>query len=440
MIHQARPPFAATAGSQTPRIVLVGDAWGETEDQCHKPFAGESGKELFRMLGEAMPSIAPELHAEICTQHTYGAAWIRPREEWLAAAGIAMTNVLAFRPPGNKLEELCEKKTEVSQLAGTFPPLARGKYLRGDYLPELDRLWTELNHWRPNLVVALGNTACWALLRATNIGSIRGAITSSVEPRDVTVAGVNSAVGSNSGAENGTVLDKGLGVCPRNSMASQDRGYAQNQTSERIQPFKVLPTYHPSGVLRQWAWRPIVVADLMKANREADFPDIRRPSRSILVSPTLEEMESWTDQTLQLFAKGKIEWLAPDIETAQGQITCIGFARSPSEAMVIPFWDRSKPGYNFWPDHQSERRAWNATAVLLESPIPKIWQNGVYDLQYLTKYAIQPRQNLADTMLLHHSIFPEMQKGLGFLGSIYTNESSWKLMRKRKADTEKKDE
>ena len=386
MSHSPRPPFAATSGPDRPRIVLVGDSWGETEDQCHKPFAGESGKELFRMLGEAMPGVAPGLHAEICQQHTYGAAWIRPREAWLEAAGIAMTNVLAFRPPGSKIEELCSPKKEVSPHAGRLPPLAKGKYLQEQYLSELSRLEHELNAWKPNLVVAMGNTATWALLSATNIGSIRGAIAAT----------------------------------------------SQGQ--------KVLPTYHPSGVFRQWAWRPIVVADLMKAHREADFPDIRRPSRRVLVSPTLAELEAWTDETLRMGVQGKVSWLAPDIETAGGQITCIGFARSPSEAMVVPFLDRSVRGWNFWPDHESERRAWNAVEVLLDSPIPKIWQNGVYDLQYLTKIGIQPRNNWADTMLLHHSIFPELQKGLGFLGSIYTNESSWKLLRKRKADTEKKDE
>jgi hypothetical protein len=47
---------------------------------------------------------------------------------------------------------------------------------------------------------------------------------------------------------------------------------------------------------------------------------------------------------------------------------------------------------------------------------------------------------LHDTMLLHHSLFPEMLKGLGFLGSVYTNEQSWKLMSRPKTDTEKRDE
>lgn len=399
--HSPRPAFAATCGSTQPRIVLVGEAWGQSEDECKKPFAGESGKELFRMLGEAMPGIAPELHAEICQQHVYGNAWVRLREEWLAAAGIAMTNVLALRPPGNKLDELCKSKKEVSDYAGSFAPLSRGKYLQEEFLPELSRLQLELASWSPNLVVALGNTACWALLQATNIGSIRGAITQTV--------------------------------------GGYVRGHGPVLGEQRLEQFvqlKCLPTYHPAGVLRQWAWRPIVVADLMKAHREAEFPDIRRPKRRVLVSPTIAEMHEWENETYRKAPAA----LSPDIETASGQITCIGFARSPSEAMVIPFWDRGKPGYNYWPTHEEEYLAWACVERLLKYDCEKIGQNFIYDLQYITRLGIQPKRCTADTMLLHHSIFPELQKGLGFLGSIYTNESSWKLLRKRKADTEKKDE
>ena len=33
-------------------------------------------------------------------------------------------------------------------------------------------------------------------------------------------------------------------------------------------------------------------------------------------------------------------------------------------------------------------------------------------------------------MLKHHAINPELEKGLGFLGSVYSYEPAWKLMRK----------
>jgi len=44
-----------------------------------------------------------------------------------------------------------------------------------------------------------------------------------------------------------------------------------------------------------------------------------------------------------------------------------------------------------------------------------------------------------DTMLCHHAIQPESLKGLGFLGSIYSDEATWKGMAKH-AKTIKRDD
>ena len=38
-----------------------------------------------------------------------------------------------------------------------------------------------------------------------------------------------------------------------------------------------------------------------------------------------------------------------------------------------------------------------------------------------------------DTMILHHALQPEMEKGLGFLASIYTDEGQWKRMVKHRS-------
>ena len=390
MTHTPLPPFDATSGPRNARILLVGEAWGEGESQLRKPFVGESGKELFRILGEAMPEIAPELHAEICGLHRYGLAWVRQREQWLEAASIAMTNVLALRPPANKLEQLCGSKTEVGGKDYELPAIARAKYLRPEYLPEVDRLYSEINTVAPNLIVALGNTACWAVLQATNIGSIRGSVAM---------------------------------ACPAKSW-------------NLGRPVKVLPTYHPAGVMRQWSWRPIVVADLMKALRESTSPELKRPERTVIVNPTLDEIRTWTEQTLA----NPPPVLSVDIETGASQIKCIGFARSRSESIVIPFVDLEHADGSYWPSPADELQAWSYVRRLLEHQVPKLGQNFVYDLQYLTRYGIIPANCIEDTMLIHHALFPEMQKGLGFLGSIYTNEASWKLMRRKRPDTEKRDE
>lgn len=380
----ATEPFSGWAGPRQPRMLVVGEAWGEHEAMMRQPFVGTSGQELWRILGEAMPRESPELHSEaLHFAHKYGNAWVRQRTSWLEATGIAFTNVLNLRPPGNRLDGLCSSKKDVGS-GYTLPPISRALYLQPRFLPELHRLHEEIKIARPNLVVAAGNTACWAVLRVTNIGSIRGSVThSATEP------------------------------C-----------------------VKVLPTYHPAGVLRQWSWRPIVVADFIKADREASFPELVRPHRQVIVSPSLTELTEWTRKLLA----NPPPLLAVDIETKWRQIHCIGFAGSRAEAFVVPFIDTQHFSGSYWPTPGAELTAWAAVKTILESPIPKLFQNGSYDLQYIWKMGIRVNNALEDTMLLHHSHFPEMLKGLGFLGSIYSNEAAWKLMSRPKADTEKRDE
>ena len=66
---------------------------------------------------------------------------------------------------------------------------------------------------------------------------------------------------------------------------------------------------------------------------------------------------------------------------------------------------------------------------LLRNPSVKLFQNGVFDLSYLLRMGFVVNNCQHDTMLLHHALYPELLKGLGFLGSIYTSEPAWKLMR-----------
>jgi hypothetical protein len=68
--------------------------------------------------------------------------------------------------------------------------------------------------------------------------------------------------------------------------------------------------------------------------------------------------------------------------------------------------------------------------------VPKVFQNGLYDIHFLwRKYGIAPARCEHDTMLLHHALHPEMLKGLGFLGSLYSTEPAWKLMRPKGKQT-----
>lgn len=328
-------------------IALVGEAWGEQEERARAPFVGAAGYELSRMLEEA----------------------------GIRRADCFLTNVFNLRPERNDIENICVAKTSGAALVG-MPPIKNGKYIPERLRGELVRLRGELSSVRPNVTIALGNTAAWALLHNTGISKIRGTITQATEL-----------------------------------------------------PLKVLPTYHPAAVLRDWSLRPVTVIDLAKARRESAFPEIRRPKTWVHWAETLDDMESFYEQHL-----AQAPYLAFDIETSGDQITCIGFAPSEEIALVIPFVDNRvlEPDCrgSFWRTAREEARAWDFVRRVLALPCPKFGQNTLYDIHFLWRaYGITVNNFADDTMLLHHALQPESLKGLGFLGSVYTDRSAWKTMR-----------
>jgi uracil-DNA glycosylase len=376
-----RPPFAGWAGSRSPRLVVVGEAWGESEEQSGGiPFCGMAGAELTRILLETIP---PNKHTVDLRFALMRSGWHQMRNVWAKEAGIALTNVAALRPPNNDFDALLCSKKELPDDYPAIPPLGRGRlaYLKAEYLGELDRLRTELYETKPVCIVSAGAIATWATLGRSDISNVRGTAT----------------------------IGSPLGVCPG---------------------VKVLPTYHPSAVLPgrgRREWRIICMADFLKAFRESSTRTLERPLRKAIVNPSMMDIIEWAWPVIR--GSGP---LAVDCETAGPLITCISFASSSQSSITIPF--RSKDGTrNYWGTLDGELLAWKHVRTLLECGRPLVFQNGMYDMQYFIRMGFNLRYAREDTMLLHHSLYPEVQKSLGFLGSIYTNEASWKLLGRHRA-------
>lgn len=355
------------------KIMLVGEAWGEEEERIGLPFQGPSGKLLNAMLSQV----------------------------GIARNECYVTNVFNLRPqPKNDVENLCG--TKVQALPG-FPAIRAGKYVRAEFEPELVRLFMEIKRERPNLIVALGASAAWALLGTSGIKKVRGA-PSLVSGR-----------------------------------AAEAIGF----------PVKVLPTYHPAAIMRDWSLRAITVIDLHKAIREAEYPELRRPMREIWTAPTLDD--------LHVFERDYIlpsNDLSIDIETALDQITCVGFAPTIDRAIVVPFVDPMQKDGNYWRSLEDELEAWRMVRRWCAMTIPKsyrpapildlpfkrgVGQNFLYDAHRLWRTMGIPVVNSDDTMLLHHALQPELEKGLGFLATIYTDELAWKFMRAKHETLKKED-
>jgi uracil-DNA glycosylase len=299
---------------------------------------------------------------------------------------IYLTNVFNRRPSegSNDLSHLCGPKAEALQ---GYPALTSGKYVRREFAPELARLFQEIERERPNVVIAAGATPAWALLGVAGIRKVRGA-----------------------------------------------PSYASGTAGVALPGVKVLPTYHPSAVMREWKLRPIVMADLAKAVRESEFPEIRRPRREFWIEPTIADLYEFEARFITPGCD-----LSIDIETANGQVTCIGFAPNPQIALVVPFVDPEQSHGNYWRTRNEEVEAWKFVKRLCETH-PSLGQNFAYDMHYLWRvYGIRCFRMKDDTMLMHHALQPEMEKGLGFLGSVYTDEPAWKFMRAKHETLKKED-
>ena len=115
-------------GNEKARLMIVGEAPGRDEDLQGKPFVGKSGQLLDRMLAAVgLSRGAPD-----------------------PAAAVYITNVMPWRPPGNR-------DPEPAEIAQMVPFLAR-------HIELID----------PDVILLLGNTACAAALNARGITRLRG--------------------------------------------------------------------------------------------------------------------------------------------------------------------------------------------------------------------------------------------------------------------------
>lgn len=303
---------------------------------------------------------------------------------------VSITNVFDEQPPQNNLDFWGIPRKEAQAIFKSIndspeflTPIEGSKLTVHPErsVPALRRLKEEIARVNPTCIVALGNTALRAICGVGGIGKLRGA------------------------------LHTGL-----------------------LYPTKVIPTYHPAAILRQYENLPIAVMDIRKALHESKSPETRQFPRKIHIIESLDDLHTAAGVLMQA------DLITFDVETRARQITCIGLSGSKEETFVLPFWSRRAEGWNYWPSVEAEIQAVRWLQRIMESDIPKVAHNGIYDIQYLLLYGIAVRNYLHDTMLMHHSLFPSLPKGLDFLGSVYCNERAWKRMRPRKKDVSGKKE
>lgn len=275
-----------------------------------------------------------------------------------------VTNVLRIRPPGNDASThmATEKKRPDDFL------FHNGRWISPDLHYGLQLLALELQANSPTLVIALGNVALWALTGEWGIRKWRGSI----------LQGKQGEVN-----------------------------------------FKVLPTYHPAAVLREWPLRRILVHDLRRAAAELPRgPVVNPPPWNFTIRPSLPQVVEILDTIIRRLSETETPIpISADIETRNNHIACLGLAWTQFDALCIPFMTTTRP--NYWTIEEEAEIVGMLRTILTHPRAFIIGQNWSYDQQYIDRYHLYTPSLGRDTMLAHHAMFSASPKGLDFLSSMY---------------------
>ena len=333
-------------GPKPARVMLVGEFPNEQDVYFGKPFTGPGGNELDKMLHEV--------------------GW--GRKECYA------TNVSQIRPEheddpkkSDNIELFFLNKTQAKQgCLGEW----WGKYPNEHIVAGVLQLELDIPEVEPDVIIAFGNAALWALTGLWGVTNWRGSVLLS-------------------------------------------RSFNGRQ-------YKVIPTYHPTTVLKVWEWRPIVVHDLKRAKKESGTRDIFRPDWRFQVGPSFDQVRSTLEMLMMAAANGPLP-LVVDIETRGNQyMDCVGIGWSKMDAICIPWMVKGRVDPNYWPNLETEYEVVCLLRALLTHPNVKvIGQNFIYDAQFFAHHWGYCPNVADDTMFMQHVNFLGMQKSLDFISSMY---------------------
>lgn len=319
--------FCRTEGPPNAKIMLVGEAPGKDENILGKPFVGYAGKTLNQLLSQA----------------------------GIARHEILITNVAREQPPGNRISfYFMDSKCTIPT-----PKL----------LEWIELLRKEIILYSPNIIIAMGNTALWALTGEKKISELRGYIL----------------------------------------------------PCKLVEGKKVLATYHPQAVNHDWKLFFPVVIDLRKGAKQSEFPNIRPDNRVLIGDASASQFQNYCEELIQ---KPEVRRIAVDIETIQPgtHISILGISHDPGFAMSTRILNGRASCLN----EQEELDLWRGFARLVESK-EIIAHNASFDVGVLwLNQGILCRKIYMDTLLAAHVCWPELPRDLGFIASLCLDVPPWK--------------
>jgi DNA polymerase I-like protein with 3'-5' exonuclease and polymerase domains/uracil-DNA glycosylase len=199
-----------------------------------------------------------------------------------------------------------------------------------------------------------------------------------------------------------------------------------------VPALRILPTLHPSFVMRKRRWRGAFRADLARAFRWFSTGlDWRDPKG--IYTPSPRELR----QALEWFARQPFSVF--DVETAQGfpeadhfdplfdKLRCLGIGTA-ERFVVVPFRSRDPERAPFYYGNDRIEIVRLVREYLTSSRWKKVgWNSRSYDTAVLkAQLGIREIAAHLDAIGLHRLAEPELPHDLGYSGSIFTDVDDWK--------------
>jgi len=340
--------------------LVVGDYPTAEEERRGRPFSSEAGMEFRRNLS--------------------GAGFV--------LTDCRFTNVTKEHPFRDDNIEFFETTAEMNKSGNNIYGLAPMKKAR-TWLTELYTLIEEL---QPDLIIAAGNYAMWALYGET------GEVKIGNRKKTKAPSGITNWRGSHL--------------------------YYQHDGPTTIPLLPVLDQYLTN---KAFGWQYKTKHDLSVRLGMLKKGKWDEPENVFEIRPSFDQAKTWLEDFIvgcdeALLQCGQYK-IACDLETFGGHITCCGFAWSSTHACCIPFLTKGNTpeGYlvPYW-DEMEEIILTDLLGQLFNHPGLKLTgQNFLYDAQHIAfSWHVVPTIS-SDTMIQQHLIFPGTELDLVTLSSMY---------------------
>ena len=325
-------------GSLGAKIALVGEQPAKYEVRYGKPFMGPAGRNLNECLQNAR----------------------------ISRSSCYLTNVVKdVEFELHHYFNIKGQKASVSALGQKY----------------LEVLRDEITETKANVIVAMGNTALFALTGRVGVTAWRGSIIESV-------------------------LVPGRKVIPTLHPAVY--------TDEKV-------LANPAAYLAKY----LITLDMKKVRIESAFPEIRLTDRKTRIQPSFYDCLSWIEYCKSRADDGAIIYYDIELTPKTQELSCISLCVDEFDVLCIPFVDSS--GDYFTADQEYEIMM-QLASLLENEALMKGGQNIVFDSHFLLrKYGIRTRNIVADTMVAQHILYPDFGgktyrgKSLEFITSMWTD-------------------